>query len=122
MKTAAPEPVHLLFDEQETSLQESHTYWFKKRILFNILVGIAGLVPMATHVFSLSLFDIFGVAMWAFVANAFFSYGYVLESFIVSRSKGKKNMRELRDLLFWLGTLAYMAVSLAFGFEYFGFK
>jgi hypothetical protein len=84
-------------------LLESYRYWQSRRLLFNIIVGVAGVISIAlTHMFSL-----LGVIAWGFVANIFYSTGYVLESFTIVRSNGKQNLKDFRSLFFWVGTLGY---------------
>lgn len=114
----------LIHNDIETELMGlqlivSHDYWLKKRLVFNILVGLAGLYPMIFFFELNALFNLMGVILWGIVANAFYSIGYVLESYIITKSKGKKGLKPYRNLLFWLGTISYVLFTLAFGMIYF---
>jgi hypothetical protein len=99
-----------------TQLLESHNFWHKKRLLFNILVGSSGMLSLFISdldFFPLS-FILFGSLMWGLVANAFYSTGYSLESFVITRSKGNKTLREVRVALFCLGTIFYILFGVVF--------
>jgi len=96
-------------------LLNSHRYWSKKRILFNIIVGAAGIISVLLVLGSdLAIFDLFGIVMWGVVANAMFSFGYILESYIISKSNGHRDLQGNRETLFWLGTIAYVIVGFVF--------
>lgn len=100
-------------------LLESHRFWSKKRLLFNIVVGLAGLISVITFLGnSITVFDLFGIIMWGIVANALYSIGYVWDSYIISKSKGERSLSNNRDSLFWLGTIAYVIVSILFTLMY----
>jgi hypothetical protein len=97
-------------------LLESYYFWHKKRLLFNILVGSSGvllLIISDLDFFPLS-FILFGSLIWGLVANAFYSTGYALESFVITRSKGNKTLREVRVALFCLGTIFYILFGVIF--------
>jgi hypothetical protein len=118
---------HSIFDEvdpQEQStaikLLESYRYWNKNRLLFNIIVGLAGLASIILFsFFAFTLFDIFGIVAWGIVANGLYSFGFLWEAMIITKSKGDRNLKTNRSLLFWAGTIAYVLVSISFAFEYF---
>jgi hypothetical protein len=62
--------------EQSTALKllESYKFWNKNRLLFNIIVGLAGLASVILFsLFVLTVYDIFGIVAWGIVAN-----GYIL--------------------------------------------
>jgi hypothetical protein len=96
-------------------LLDSHRYWSKKRILFNIIVGSAGIISVLLVLGTgLAIFDLFGIVTWGVVANAMFSIGYIFESYIISKSKGQRDLQGNRDILFWIGTIAYVIVGFIF--------
>jgi len=121
--------IHLfdITEEEKISGQKllgSHRYWSKKRILFNIIVGSAGIISVGLVLGTdLVIFDLFGIILWGVVANAMFSAGYILESYIISISKGQRDLHDNRDILFWIGTIAYVIVGFMFLLMYsFPFK
>ncbi len=103
-------------------LVESNNFWLKKRLLFNLLVGISGLLVTLKFIYSIDLFDILGIIAWGIVANAFYSFGYVLESYIIKKSNGKKNLSESRKILFWIGTICYVILTAIYATLYFWWK
>lgn len=119
MDNSLPEDSQILNEAIGVKLLDSHEYWSRMRLLFNILVGVAGLVPTVVFGFYLSLFGLFGIALWGLVANGLYSLGYVIESFIITKTKGSKSLKRSRSILFWLGTIAYVLVSLAFVYLYY---
>lgn len=121
-----PPPRDLHLKEQLLGLQltGAHEYWHRKRLLFNIIVGLAGgvsLLLVSGFGMMLGLFDFFGAVTWGLVANAFYSTGYVLDSWVIARSGGKQSLTPYRNGLFWLGTIAYTLVSIWFCLGYFVF-
>lgn len=107
----------------ETLLLESFNYWHRKRIHFNILVGISGFLPTLyfSH-FHLKLFDLFGCIVWGILANILYSLGYVIESFYITQTDENNNFINYRNILFGLGTGLYMIVSTLFPTMYFIFN
>ncbi|MBL0359000.1 MAG: hypothetical protein IPP72_20010 [Chitinophagaceae bacterium] len=119
MENYIPESEQLVNELAGMKLLDSHHYWAKKRLLFNIIVGVAGLIATLEFASNLSVFDVLGILMWGFVANAFYSTGYVIESYVIVKTSGLRNLKKIRKLLFWAGTIAYALVSLFFATNYF---
>ena len=109
----------LIIDELGSKILDSYTWWAKKRLLFNILVGLTGLLTIFTFGFNFYIADMLGILAWGLVANGLYSFGYVVESLVLVRTKGASRISQSRSLLFWLGTVAYMLVTLASGYFYF---
>jgi len=65
------------------------------------------------------VFDFLGIIMWGVVANGLYSFGYILESLIIVKTNGSRSLKQYRSLLFWVGTIAYVLVTIAFAYEYF---
>ena len=100
-------------------LLESHRYWSRKRILFNIIVGLCGLASVIIFVGNeTTLFDLFGMIVWGFVANGLYSTGYILDSYIISNSRGENSLGDNKVYLFWIGTIAYVIVGFVFVMMY----
>jgi hypothetical protein len=118
---------HFVFEEenlqdQNVALQllESYRYWGRKRLVFNIVVGLAGLgATIQFSNFSIDLFDVFGMIAWGVVANGLYTFGFLWESVIIIKSKGARNLKANRNFLFWVGTLVYVFVSIFFASVYF---
>jgi len=118
---------HSIFEDvdpqdQSTALKllESYRFWNKNRLLFNIIVGLAGLASVILFgLFVLTVYDIFGIVAWGIVANGLYSLGFLWEAMIITKSKGDRNLKNSRGFIFWAGTTAYVLVSISFAFEYF---
>ena len=96
-------------------LVESHRYWSRNRILFNIIVGGGGLISVILFVGDgTTLFDLFVMIVWGVVANGLYSTGYILDSYIIIGSKGERSLGDNKGILFWIGTIAYVIVGFLF--------
>jgi len=109
---------HSIFDEVDPEadntgarLLESYQYWQRRRLLFNIVVGLAGLGALFFSKFNLELIYLLAILIWGITANIFYSTGYMLESFVIVKSAGSKNLKTSREFLFWTGTLLYAVIS-----------
>jgi len=100
-------------------LTESLSYWEKRRLHFNIIVGAAGLTGMLLFIFprwGILPYDVFGAICWGIMANVLYSLGYVLES--IALKLNVLNTANLRNLFFIGGTVAYALVSFLASFWY----
>ena len=118
MKDLLPKDEQLTKDVLGNSLLEAHAYWLKKRLIFNIIVGTVGLIATILYSQSLSIFDLMGILMWGLVANGLYSFGYAIESYIITKHPNIK-FENIRGLLFWVGTLLYSVSSFLFAYEYY---
>ncbi len=105
--------------EFDSSLSFAIKWWEKRRIWFNLSVGLAGLFIVLMQPFSLLLFDIIGIVAWGVFANILYSLGFLLEVFDRYYFKGKIKMFRFRLPLFIIGVLAYTLVTLLFSINYF---
>lgn len=119
MNSSLPESDQLLNEALGLKLLDAHKYWAGKRLLFNLLVGSTGLISIIGFGYLDKVFYIFGIVFWGLTANAFYSTGYVLESFVITNSGGRKSLHQYRTLLFWSGTLSYMLVTFAVAHSYY---
>ena len=100
---------HLFGDSDEDialglKLLEAHRFLNKKRLLFNAVVGIAGLLSVLLFFgLKLTILDVIGFIIWSVVANALYSFGYVLDSYLITTSGGAKSLADGRLIWFWLG-------------------
>ena len=113
-----------VIDHEETredieSLNYAIRWWEKKRILFNIVVGAAGLLTLFLAPFGLFAFDIFGIVAWGLMANLMYSVGLLLEVFDKHYFNSAFKFYKYRMVLFVLGLMAYTGVTLLFGMVYF---
>jgi len=101
----------------EIDLLNSYNYWSKKRIYFNAVLVVVGVGSLLFFNLYMSFTEIvFGSFLWGLVANGLFSFGYVLESYIITKTNGNRNLKESRDFLFVIGTTSYAIASIAYVF------
>ena len=104
-------------------LLEAQRFWEgKRRFNFNIAVGISGvvgLIPLLMFMPFYLAFFIPGIVFYGFVANACYSLGYVLDSYIITKSNGSKSLKQNRQVLYLVGVILSCIVtffgSLVFG-------
>ena len=118
MKDFLPQTDELTKKSLGDSLLASHDYWLQKRILFNFIVGAVGLLATILYAPIFTIFDLMGIFMWGFIANGLYSFGYVLESYMITNHP-KIKFDGFRNLLFWTGTSLYSAVSFVFAYVYY---
>lgn len=97
-------------------------WWEKKRILFNIIVGIFGVISTLLlnygHLFT-GWINMLQIILWGFAANIFYSSGILLEVVNVYYLKSSRNFFRYRYLHFTIGTLLYSIVTIITAFTYY---
>ncbi len=105
--------------EGEASFVESHEYWLKCRIIFNAIMVVTGLIPVLMYFQHLRLSNLFGIAVWGVIANGLYSFGFVLECLIITRTKRANDFKRVRPLLMLCGTIAYALLTFLYAFVFF---
>ena len=102
-------------DKQPEPLLKAFAWWEKKRLLYNIIVGITGAVVM----FSLpvhTFFDIISVILFGILANMFYTLGFLLEVIMAHYFKKDMIFEKWRPVLFWTGVIFSVFVTAMAGF------
>lgn len=99
-------------------LQEAFIFWWRKGLYFNLAVGLTGLSMTLALGIPLPIRDYFGIIQWGIVANLLYAQGYILDSIVIVRSRGKKSLQSARYFLFVTGTLVYILATVLFAFWY----
>jgi hypothetical protein len=116
------EPEQLLKEDIGTGILNAHSYWSKRRILFNILVGISGIIAVLMYgMLYFTSLDLFWMIAWGIVANGLYSFGCELDMLVIRRSGGSKSIKSYRGLLFWSGTILYILAGFAVAYDYYSF-
>ncbi|MFT5820629.1 MAG: hypothetical protein ACI8ZM_001874 [Crocinitomix sp.] len=87
-------------------------WWEKKRITFNIVIGIAGMVSILLAGMQMYYADFIGVVFWALFFNLCYSIGFLLEAFDAYYFKGKLQLFRFRLLFFIAGLLSVTLITL----------
>ncbi|GAB5556878.1 MAG: hypothetical protein SchgKO_10910 [Schleiferiaceae bacterium] len=117
MKTEDPKSAEILDEElmPETALgfPEPVVWWESKRILFNVLVGISGLVLVIPNFNKMDASLFMGLVIYGVFANILYCAGFSVELLASFYSKNTLSLRGMRRLLFFLGTAATCVVTLS---------
>lgn len=109
----------ILESDQGTSLKRAIQWWEEKRILFNVITGIAGCLPILQFSNHFYLGDIALVFAYGIFMNLLFSIGFLIEALNFHYLKSKLELKALRPLLFWIGTLASAGVTYALSYLFY---
>ncbi|NOQ72151.1 MAG: hypothetical protein GQ574_09125 [Crocinitomix sp.] len=92
---------HKIYKELLLSL----CWWEKKRITFNIVVGISGVTGILLAGLPMYYFDFVGIIFCGLFLNLCYSVGFLLEAFDGYYFKGKLQLFRFRLLFFIFGLL-----------------
>ena len=97
----------------------AYVFWHKKRIVFNAIILLAGLIAVFLYFKRVRFTDIIGMGLWGVVANGLYCIGYSIESYFIITSKGQRSTRLLGQLLFWFLTIGYSILTYFVAVTYF---
>jgi hypothetical protein len=101
-------------DPAGDALISAWNYWERKgRFRSNLIVGGTGALIVIYFFNSFPNELLWGVFFWGLIANAFYSLGYVAESYLIMKDAPKASLVELRLALFWVGTLTSVCINYA---------
>src|SRR5258705_13650155 len=101
----------IIKDNEDGLIMSSFSWWEKRRVLYNIIVFLAGTGGLLFSGYPMSLFDLVGIVLWAMIANLFFCLGFLLELFAKHYFRSIKQITMSRDSLFWIGTIFSAALT-----------
>lgn len=114
-----------LIDEPEeisaadSALENTLFWWKKKRIWYNITVGLSGILPLLIYAKAFNFVDFIGLVIYAFVLNVFYSSGFILESLNFYYLQQRFQIDYLRIPLFIFGTLVSCAITFTWALIYY---
>jgi len=101
-------------------LNETIFWWEKKRIIFNIVVGLSGLLSLiVVSPYFFGIKEIIGILIWAILANIFYSSGILIEIINLYYYSSEVKFFKYRFGLYVLGSFLYCAVTFFYPFLYF---
>ena len=101
-------------------LNETIVWWEKQRIIFNIFVGISGLLSLIiVSPYFFGIAEIIGVLIWGIIANILYSSGILIEIFNLYYFNSKVNLFKFRFGFYVFGSLLYCLVTFVYPFLYF---
>jgi len=106
-------------EHQTSSMMEAIKWWEKRRVWFNVAVGLSGLISILFLFPMFNLYDILGIIFYGIAANVFYSFGFVLEALNLHYLNGRIEMSKYRMALFLIGTLFSCLVTFVAGIVYY---
>ncbi len=105
-----------ILEELNMRLAEGLVWWEEKRLWFNIIVGITGLIPTLFSIEPYLFKEIItGSILWVILVNLCFSLGYLAEALDQHYCRGRFQLDKLRWLVLILGT--YLTYVVAYFFS-----
>lgn len=101
------------------SLQIALAWWEKKRIWYNLIVGVSGVIPIVLYANHFGFVEVFGLAMYGLILNVFYSSGFLIEALNIHYLKQKLQIEYLKYPLLIIGTLISSALTYVWGVIYF---
>lgn len=104
----------------DTVLKKTIVWWEKKRIWFNIIIavfGVLALLSIGPPYFSIT--EIVGIAIFGFCMNIFYSTGIILEVLDSYYFRNKFNLFRFRHLFIIIGTLLSIIFTWVTAFAYY---
>jgi hypothetical protein len=104
----------LFTDKLENSLTAAFSWWEKRRMVFNLTVGLTGLFSFVV-VGRFYVHDLVVIIIYGVIANLFYCLGFYSEVAAKHYFKGRFDLSERRNSLFTLGLLVSIGVTLLMG-------
>ncbi len=92
-------------------------WWERQRIIYNLVVGLTGVLSMWLMDIPFGEFLI-AIVGYAFLANVAYCAGHLLELFDIYYLKGSLSIYQLRWVLFILGVLFSVAITILMVYSY----
>jgi hypothetical protein len=104
-----------IFTEKlENSLAAAFSWWEKRRMAFNLTVGLAGLFSFVL-VGRFYIHDFGVIIIYGVIANLFYCLGFYTEVVVKHYFKGRFDFSERRHSLFTLGLLVSIGITVLMG-------
>ena len=101
--------------KQTYDLEASFAWWERKRIWFNVWVGLSGFLTIVVFFQSFSWEVFFGIFIWGSAANLLFSVGFLVEAADKYYFKNRLGIRRIKQALFLAGTVLYSFATILYG-------
>ena len=105
----------------EVALKDAVTWWEKRRIWFNVAVGVSGIAAILLTTNSISSSDIIDIILYGIVLNVMYSVGFVLEALDNHYFAQKLKIYKFRLGLCVLGTVSSVLITFVFAVSYYHF-
>jgi hypothetical protein len=105
-------------EEDKNSFEAAFAWWEKRRLRYNLIVGLPGLLFLLIHyrVMGFHLSTIISAVVIGIIANGFYCLGYLTEFFLKYYFHSTIDFADKRNTVFWLGTVFSIFALLLLGF------
>ncbi|HEX7844743.1 MAG TPA: hypothetical protein VF476_03020 [Chitinophagaceae bacterium] len=104
-------------DPTDKTILAAFSWWEKRRLLYNIIVGITGLLVLVLFSF-FTLADLIGVVIYGITANVFYCTGFLSEVIDKHYFKSTLDLGKRREGIFWCGVILSVLITLGLGLMY----
>jgi hypothetical protein len=105
----------LFTDDVDKTLLTAFSWWEKRRLFYNLVIGLVGVIILFIYPF-FSLLDLAGVIFYGIIANLFYSLGFFIEVAAKYYFKSDIDFTDKRKTLFTLGLIFSVLTTIAVGF------
>ena len=111
MNESSPfEEIHASIDQD--TYRDIIVWWEKRRLWFNISVGIAGMIGLfsirAIHILDILM----GVIMYGILANILYTAGWATELLLRVKSNDRYDFGRFRKLIYYIGIVGSVLLTL----------
>jgi hypothetical protein len=104
----------LFTDETDKSLLTAFAWWEKKRVIYNMIMLITGLIIML-YFGDFDLLSLIGIILYGLIANIFYCLGFFIELAARHYFKSEKDFKQTRELIFWAGLIFSIVLTIWLG-------
>ena len=108
------EDTDLFNDNTDKTLLAAFAWWERRRVLYNVSVGAAGIFVLFRLPF-FSVIDFVGVLLFGIIANLLYSLGFLTEVAAKHYLKSNIDFTEKRKIIFSIGIVGSILLTILFG-------
>lgn len=97
-------------------------WWEKKRLWFNLFVGISGILGILLNINLFHFYDIVLILFYGLFANLMYSIGFLLEAFDQYYLKSKLKVHLFRLPLFLMGVIFSCIITFVMAIVFYTFN
>ena len=101
--------------KEDKLLLTAFGWWEKKRIIYNIVVGCAGVFILFTNGGEFTIPNFIGIIIYGLLANLFYSLGFLIEIGAKHYFKSDRDFGKIREGLFWAGLILSVIITIFLG-------
>ena len=101
-------------EEDKNSFEAAFAWWEKRRLRYNIIVGIPGLLLVLLNLNNLNLWSFISIGLFGIAANGFYCLGYLGEFFLKYYFHFTTDFSDRRNTVYWIGVSISVLVEFAF--------